>query len=71
MAEEEYIRVSPAVFSAQAQSLKNRVRRLEQAGIHGAVVGKATAGNDRILRNGEDTRYLDKPQSDELYKIYQ
>lgn len=31
MAEEEYIRVSPAVFSAQAQSLKNRVRRLEQA----------------------------------------
>ena len=36
-----------------------------------AVVGKATDGNDRILRNGEDTRYLDKPQSDELYKIYQ
>ena len=31
MAEEDYIRVSPAVFSAQAQSLKNKVRRLEQA----------------------------------------
>ena len=47
------------------------VRKLERAGIHAAVVGKATAGNDRILRNGEDTRYLDKPQSDELYKIYE
>ena len=47
------------------------VRKLNQAGIHAAVVGKATAGNDRILRNGEETRYLDKPQSDELYKIYQ
>ena len=32
------------------------------------MVGKATAGNDRILRNGEETRYLDKPQSDELYE---
>ena len=31
MAEEEYIRVSPAVFSAQAQALKNRVRRREPA----------------------------------------
>ena len=46
------------------------VRKLEQAGIHAAVVGKVTDSNDRILRNGEDTRYLDKPQSDELYKIY-
>lgn len=46
------------------------VRKLEQVGIHAAVVGKVTDSNDRILRNGEDTRYLDKPQSDELYKIY-
>lgn len=45
------------------------VRKLEQVGIHAAVVGKVTDSNDRILRNGEDTRYLDKPQSDELYKI--
>mgnify|MGYP002988047565 FL=1 len=45
--------------------------KLKQAGIPASVVGKATSGNERILRNGEDTRYLDKPQSDELYKIYQ
>lgn len=47
------------------------VRKLKQAGIEAAVIGKATEGNDRILRNGEDTRYLDKPQTDELYKLYQ
>lgn len=47
------------------------VRKLEQAGIHASVVGKTTDGKDRILHNGEEIRYLDKPQSDELYKIYQ
>lgn len=47
------------------------VRRLKEAGIPAAVVGQAMEGNDRILRNGEEIRYLDRPQSDELYKIYQ
>ena len=45
------------------------VRKLEQAGIHAVVVGRTNSGNDRILRNGEDVRYLDKPQPDELYKV--
>lgn len=45
------------------------VRKLEKAGIHAAVVGRTNAGNDRILRNGEEVRYLDKPQPDELYKV--
>ena len=47
------------------------VRRLQEAGISAAVVGQAMNGNDRILRNGGEVRYLVKPQSDELYKIYQ
>lgn len=45
------------------------VRKLEKDGIHASVVGRTNAGNDRILRNGEDVRYLDKPQPDELYKV--
>ena len=45
------------------------VMALEKAGIHAAVVGRATDGNDRVLRNGEDVRYLDRPQTDELYKV--
>lgn len=45
------------------------VRKLEKAGIHAAVVGRTNSGNDRVLRNGEDVRYLDKPQPDELYKV--
>lgn len=45
------------------------VMALEKAGIHAVVVGRATDGNDRVLRNGEDVRYLDRPQTDELYKV--
>ena len=45
------------------------VRKLKLAGIHGTVIGRTTEGNDRILRNGQDVRYLDKPQPDELYKV--
>ena len=42
---------------------------LEAAGIRGTVVGKTTAGNSRILRNKDSVRYLDRPVSDELYKV--
>lgn len=45
------------------------VEELKKAGIAAAVVGRATDGNDRILRNGEDIRYLDRPQTDELYRV--
>lgn len=66
-----YILMSSGSMMIAADDGHGLVRKLAQAGIPASVVGKATAGKDRILRNGEDTRYLDKPQSDELYKIYQ
>lgn len=44
-------------------------RALEQAGIPAAVVGKATAGNDRLIWNGGEKRYLEPPKADELYKV--
>lgn len=45
------------------------VRELEKEGIHGAVVGKATEGNDRIVINREEHRFLEPPKTDELYKV--
>lgn len=45
------------------------VRELEKAGIHAAVVGKATQGNDRVLYAAEERRFLEPPKSDELYKV--
>ncbi|MBU5475080.1 AIR synthase family protein [Roseburia sp. MSJ-14] len=45
------------------------VRELEKQGIHAAVVGKAVAGNDRVLMNDDETRFLEPPKTDELYKV--
>ena len=45
------------------------VRKLEKEGIHATIIGRTNASNDKILLNGEEVRYLDKPQPDELYKI--
>lgn len=44
------------------------VAALERAGIPGTLVGRTTKGKDRILRNGQEIRYLDRPQPDELYR---
>ncbi|MEG0962206.1 MAG: AIR synthase family protein [Lachnospiraceae bacterium] len=45
------------------------VRELAKEGIHSAVVGKAVAGNDRVLWNEEERRFLEPPKTDELYKV--
>ncbi len=45
------------------------VYRLEQAGIPAVIIGRATEGNDRVILNGEEKRFLDLPQADEIHKI--
>jgi len=45
------------------------VDKLKEAGIAAAVIGRITEGNDRIIINGEDRRFLEPPKSDELYKV--
>lgn len=44
-------------------------RELEKAGIHAVVIGKATAGNDRVLLNEDERRFLEPPKTDELYRV--
>ncbi len=44
------------------------VEELERSGIHGAVIGRTTKGNDRVIRNGEERRFLEPPAADELFR---
>ena len=44
-------------------------RELEKEGIHAVIIGKATEGNDRVLLNEEEKRFLEPPKTDELYKV--
>lgn len=43
---------------------------LKQKGIQAAVIGQLTDSNDKVIHNGEDMRYLDRPAPDELMKIF-
>ena len=45
------------------------VRAIEKAGIKATVIGKVTTGNDRVLINEDEKRFLEPPKSDELYKL--
>lgn len=47
----------------------NLVALLEQQGIAAAVIGRTTQGNDRILLNDEEKRFLEPAREDELYKV--
>ncbi len=44
-------------------------RQLEAAGIPAVVVGTVNNGNDKLIVNGDETRYLEMPTMDEIYKI--
>lgn len=45
------------------------VRNLEKAGISATVIGKAVKGNDRVILNEDEKRFLEPPKSDELYNV--
>lgn len=52
-----------------AENGEELVNTLAKSRIPAAVIGKITAGNDRIVINEEETRFLDRPRTDEIYKI--
>lgn len=45
------------------------VRALEEKQIPAVVVGKTTDGNDRVVMNGDERRFLEPPRQDEIHKV--
>lgn len=43
---------------------------LKKEGIKASLIGRLTDNNDKIIRNGEDRRYVDRPAPDELNRIF-
>ena len=65
-----YQLISSGSMLITAQGGHDLVRELEKEGIHAVVIGKVTGGNDRVIINKEERRFLEPPGADELYKIY-
>ncbi len=64
-----YDLISSGAMLMAAADGNQLVKDLEEAGIPATIIGKATDGNDRILRNGEEKRFLEPPKADEIYKV--
>ena len=45
------------------------VMALERENIPAVVVGRTTAGNDRVIYNEDEKRYLDRPKTDQIYCV--
>ena len=42
---------------------------LEQEDIPAVCIGRTTDGNDRVIFNDDEKRYLDKPKADQIYSV--
>ena len=65
-----YYLISSGCMLMAADRGHDLVRKLEAAGIPAAVIGKAAEGKARRIWNGGEESYLERPKTDELYKIY-
>lgn len=45
--------------------------KLREHGVQAEVAGRMTDNHDKIIRNGEEIRYIDRPAPDEIYKIFE
>ena len=45
------------------------VTKLRSKGIPAAVIARTTQGNDRVIRNGSEIRFLDRPAQDALWAL--
>lgn len=65
-----YQMISTGSFLAVTDKGEVLADALNNQGITAAVIGHTTDNNDKILRNGEEMRYIDRPAPDEILKLY-
>ena len=44
-------------------------RAFDKEGINAVIIGKVTAGNDRVILNGDEKRFLEPPHQDQIYNM--
>ena len=64
-----YTVLSGGSFLIAARDGAALAEELSHQDIPTAVIGRMTKGNDRILWNAGNKRFLDRPQRDEMYKV--
>lgn len=71
----EYFHLNPYQLASAGTMLmvtgdgETLVRELTAAGIEAAVIGRFRDDKDKIIRNGEEMRYIDRPVADEINRV--
>lgn len=65
-----YLLLSAGGLIMLTEDGKKLVKELEAEGIAATVIGSTNSSNDKIVMNEEETRYLESPAADEIYKIF-
>ncbi|MGO5052899.1 AIR synthase-related protein [Lachnospiraceae bacterium LCP25S3_G4] len=72
----EFYRVNPYQLTSTGSILvmckqgEQIVDAMQARGMHAKMIGRTTSGKERVILGGEEKRYIDRPQQDELVKIY-
>lgn len=66
-----YQLASAGSFLMVTENAEALCQRLAEQGIPASVIGQITDNNDKIIQNGEEIRYIDRPAPDEIYKIFE
>ena len=64
-----YQLMSAGSFLMVADNGRELARELTGHGMKAAVIGRMTDNNDKVIQNGEEIRFIDRPAPDELNKI--
>lgn len=73
----EYFRLNPYQLTSVGSMLmvtdcgEVLADTLNKQGIQASVIGQMTDDHDKIIHNGEEIRYIDRPAPDELMKIFE
>lgn len=73
----EYFRLNPYQLTSSGSFLmvaddgEELCQYLNEQGVPVSVIGQITDNNDKIIQNGEEIRYIDRPAPDEIYKIFE
>jgi hydrogenase maturation factor len=65
-----YMLLSGGAMLMAAYDGEALTKKLEEAGIPAAVIGRFTDGKDRIIMKGDERSFLERPQPDEIYGKY-
>ena len=66
------MRINELTATQQSKLLmvKYGVDVLEEKGINASVIGIITSDKNRVLINGDETRFLEPQRGDEIYKLF-